>query len=98
MDLIKENKLGGYQRRKLFLIVPGWDMRYFHLLLFVINEQYVEVEMSLVVVLVYVFAFNFALTIFPLSVFPLTLILSLCVCVCVCVCSPLYVLVNMIKL
>ena len=79
VDLIKENKLGGYQRRKLFFIVPGWDMTYFHLLIFVIDKQYVEGELSLVVVFVYVFVFNFTLTIFPLEFFPLTLILCMCV-------------------
>ena len=78
-----KKKLNQYQRRKLLFIIPGWDMPYFHLLIFVINEQYVEGEISLVVVFVYVFAFNFALTIFPLEFFPLTLILCVCVCVCV---------------
>ena len=69
VDLIEENKLGGCQRRKLFFVVPGWFMPYFHLLPFVNNEQYGEGEMSRVDVSVYVFAFNLALTISPMEVF-----------------------------
>ena len=44
VDLIKEKKLGRRQRRKLFFVIPGWDMIFFHLFLFVINEQYGEVK------------------------------------------------------
>ena len=68
VKLIKENKLGGCQRRKLFFVVPGWFMPYFHLLPFVNNKKYGEGEMSRVVVFVYVFAFNVTLTISPLEV------------------------------
>ena len=46
VDLIKEDKLGIFQRRKLFFVIPGWDMPCFRLLPFVINEQYGEGEMS----------------------------------------------------
>ena len=62
MDPIEENELGGCQRWKLFFVVPGWYMPYFHLLPFVNNEQYGEGEMSQAIVFVYVFAFIFALT------------------------------------
>ena len=68
VDHIEENKLGGFQRWKLFFVVPGWSVHYFHLLRFVNNEQYGEGEMSRVVVFVYIFAFNFSLTIYPLEV------------------------------
>ena len=67
MELVKENKLGGYQRWKLFFFVPGCFMPYFHLLPFVNNEQYGEGEMSQVVVYVYFFAFNFTPTLYPLE-------------------------------
>ena len=53
VNLNKENDLGGCQRRKLFLVVPGWFMPYFHLLPFVNNEKYGEGEMSQVGVFVY---------------------------------------------
>ena len=66
MEFTEENDLGGCQIWKLFFVVPGWFIPYFHLLPFVNNEQYGEGEMSQVVVFVYVFAFNFALTLFPL--------------------------------
>ena len=67
VDLIEENELGGCQRWKLFFVVPGCFMPYFHLLYFVNNEQYVEGEISQVFVFMYVFTFNFALTISPLE-------------------------------
>ena len=62
VDLIEEKHLGGCQRWKLFFVVPGWFMSYFHLLPFVNNEQYGEGEMIRVVIFVYFYAFNFALT------------------------------------
>ena len=68
VDLIEENELGWCQRRKLFFVVPGWFMTYFHLPPFVNNEQYGEGEMNQAVVFVYVFAFNFSLTLSPLEV------------------------------
>ena len=68
VDLIEENKIGGCQRQKLFFVVPGWFMPYFHLPPFVNNEQYGEGEMSRVVVFIYVSAFSFALTLSPLEV------------------------------
>ena len=52
VDLIKEYKLGGCQRRKLVFVVTGWFMPYFHLLPFVINEEYGEGEISRVVIFV----------------------------------------------
>ena len=52
MDLVKENNLVGFHRRKLLFFVPEWDMPYFRLLPLVINEQYGEGEMSRVVVFV----------------------------------------------
>ena len=67
VDIIKENKLGGCQRWKLFFVVPVWFMSYFRLLPFVYNKQYGEGEMSWVVVYVYVFAFIFLLTISPVE-------------------------------
>ena len=68
VDLIKENKLGEFQRLKLLFVIPGWFMPYLHLLTFVNNKQYGEGKMSRFVVYVYVFAFNFALPISPLEV------------------------------
>ena len=44
VDLIEENDLGVCQRWKLFFVVPGWFMSYFHLLPFVNNEKYGEGE------------------------------------------------------
>ena len=66
VDLIEENKIGGCQIWKLFFVVSGWFMTYFHLFPFVNNAQYGEGSMSRVVVFVYVFAFNFSLIISPL--------------------------------
>ena len=42
VDLIKEKYLGGFQRCRLFFVVPGWFMPYLHLLPFVNNKQYGE--------------------------------------------------------
>ena len=68
VDLTEENKLGVCHIWKLFFVVPGWFMPYFHLLPFVNNEQYGEGEISQVVVFIYVFAFNFSLTLYLLEI------------------------------
>ena len=68
VELIKENELGRCQRRKIFFVVLVWDVPHFHLLWFLINQQYEEGEMSQYIVFVYVFAFNFALNIPPLEI------------------------------
>ena len=52
MDIFKEYKLGGWQWRKLFFVVTGWYMTYFHLFPFIFSEQYVEGEISQVVIFV----------------------------------------------
>ena len=62
VEIIEENKLVRYHRRRLVFVVTVWGMPYFHLLPLLINKQYVEGEMSRVVLFVYVFSFNFALT------------------------------------
>ena len=68
VELIEENELDGCQRLKLFFVVPGWFLPYFHPPpSFVNNEQYGEYEMSQAFVFVYIFAFNFALTLSPLG-------------------------------
>ena len=67
VEIIKENKLGGFQRWKLFFFVPGWFMSYFHLLPFVDNGKYVEGEMSQFFFFAYFFALNFALNISPME-------------------------------
>ena len=69
VDLIEENELGGCQIWKLFFVVLGCFMPYFHLTPFVNNEQYREGETSRFLVFVYVFAFNFALTLSPLELY-----------------------------
>ena len=68
VEIIEENDVGGCQTWKFFFVILGWFMPYFHLLPFLINEQYGEGEMSRVFVFVYVFAFNFALTLSSLEV------------------------------
>ena len=68
VERIEEKELSGYHIWKLFFVVLGWFMPYFHVLHFVNNEQYGEGGISRVVVFVYVFAFNFALTLSPLEV------------------------------
>ena len=65
--IIKEKKLGGFQRWKLFFFVTGWFMSYFHLLPFVDNKKHVEGETNQFFVFVYFFAFNFAPNISPLE-------------------------------